>query len=49
MYFGPEIVTDEKREFWHDELWQDLLLFKEYEIKNNNEGQSYVLYILYLN
>ena len=38
MYFGPGIVTDEKREFWHGELWQDLPLFGEYEIKNNNKG-----------
>ncbi|RIB16265.1 hypothetical protein C2G38_2038713 [Gigaspora rosea] len=35
MYFGLEIVTKEKREFWHGELWQDSLLFGEYEIKND--------------
>ncbi|CAG8755666.1 16360_t:CDS:1, partial [Dentiscutata heterogama] len=35
MYFGPGIVTDEKQEFWHGELWQDSPLFGEYQIKNN--------------
>ncbi|CAG8773718.1 3210_t:CDS:2, partial [Gigaspora rosea] len=35
MYFGPRVVTKEKQEFCHGELWQDSLLFGEYEIKNN--------------
>ncbi|RIB18662.1 hypothetical protein C2G38_2183997 [Gigaspora rosea] len=35
MYFGPGVVTKEKQEFWHGELWQDSLLFGEFEIKNN--------------
>ena len=38
MYFGPGVVTDEKQEFWHGELWQDSPMFGEYEIKNSNEG-----------
>ena len=38
MYFGPGIVSTEKREFWHGELWQDSLLFGEDEIKSENEG-----------
>ncbi|CAG8575023.1 440_t:CDS:2, partial [Gigaspora rosea] len=33
MYFGPGIVTKEKQEFWHSELWQDSILFGECEIK----------------
>ncbi|KAF0484407.1 hypothetical protein F8M41_023009 [Gigaspora margarita] len=37
MYFGPRIVTKEKREFWHGELWQDSLLFGECEIKNDKD------------
>ncbi|RIB30320.1 hypothetical protein C2G38_2026936 [Gigaspora rosea] len=35
MYFGPGVVTKEKQKFWHGELWQDSLLFGEYETKNN--------------
>lgn len=38
MYFGPGIVTSEKREFWHGELWQDSLLFGEDKIRSKNEG-----------
>ena len=38
MYFGPGIVTDEKREFWHGELWQDSLLFGEDKIMNTKNG-----------
>jgi hypothetical protein len=38
MYFGPGIVTDEKREFWHGELWQDSALFGEDKIENENGG-----------
>jgi len=38
MYFGPGIVTNEKREFWHSEIWQDSLLFREDKIKGENEG-----------
>jgi hypothetical protein len=38
MYFGPGIITNEKREFWHGELWQDSLLFGENEIRSENEG-----------
>ncbi|CAG8553066.1 8312_t:CDS:2 [Gigaspora rosea] len=37
MYFGPGVVTKEKQKFWHGELWQDSLLFGEYETKNNEE------------
>ncbi|GBC46847.2 hypothetical protein GLOIN_2v1880882 [Rhizophagus irregularis DAOM 181602=DAOM 197198] len=37
MYFGPGIVANEKREFWHGELWQDLLLFGENKIRTTNE------------
>jgi hypothetical protein len=29
MYFGPGVVTEKKREFWHGELWQDSPLFGE--------------------
>ena len=38
MYFGPGVVTDEKKEFWHGELWQDSPIFGEYKIKSNNKG-----------
>ena len=38
MYFGPGIVEDEKREFWHGDLWQDSPLFGINEIKLNNQG-----------
>jgi len=38
MYFGPGIVTSEKREFWHGDLWQDSLLFGEDKIRSKNEG-----------
>ena len=38
MYFGPGIVAEEKREFWHGDLWQDSPLFGKHEIKNDNEG-----------
>ncbi|EXX53837.1 hypothetical protein RirG_240150 [Rhizophagus irregularis DAOM 197198w] len=37
MYFGPRIVANEKREFWHGELWQDSLLFGENKIRTTNE------------
>ncbi|CAB5153520.1 unnamed protein product [Rhizophagus irregularis] len=37
MYFGPGVVTDEKQEFWHGELWQDSLMFGEHKIKKDNE------------
>ncbi|PKC54996.1 hypothetical protein RhiirA1_446940 [Rhizophagus irregularis] len=37
MYFGPGIVANEKREFWHGELWQDSLLFGENKIRITNE------------
>ncbi|GES99006.1 hypothetical protein GLOIN_2v1880882 [Rhizophagus clarus] len=37
MYFGPGIIVNEKREFWHGELWQDSLLFGEDKIKSKNE------------
>ncbi|UZO25599.1 uncharacterized protein OCT59_017864 [Rhizophagus irregularis] len=30
-------VANEKREFWHGELWQDLLLFGENKIRTTNE------------
>jgi hypothetical protein len=32
MYFGPGIVAEQKREFWHGELWQDSPLFGESEV-----------------
>lgn len=38
MYFGPGIVTSEKKEFWHGELWQDSTLFGEDKIRSKNEG-----------
>lgn len=39
MYFGPGVVTKERREFWHGELWQDSPMFGEHEIRsNNNKG-----------
>ncbi|KAF0551527.1 hypothetical protein F8M41_023288 [Gigaspora margarita] len=41
MYFGPGVVTIEKQEFWHGELWQDSLLFGEYKIKRNNDKEIY--------
>ena len=34
MYFGPGVITNEKWEFWHGELWQDSPLFGEHEIKS---------------
>jgi len=33
MYFGPGVVTNERQEFWHGELWQDSPTFGEYEIR----------------
>ena len=38
MYFGPGIVANEKRELWHGELWQDSLLFREGEIRIEDES-----------
>ncbi|CAG8850552.1 28630_t:CDS:2, partial [Racocetra persica] len=36
LYFGPGIVCDEIREFWHDILWQNSLLFGETKLCVNN-------------
>jgi len=38
MYFGPGVVSDERREFWHGELWQDSPMFGEHKTEINNEG-----------
>ncbi|CAG8498872.1 17785_t:CDS:2 [Racocetra persica] len=36
LYFGPGIVCDEKHEFWHSTLWQNLSLFGETKLCINN-------------
>jgi hypothetical protein len=38
MYFGPGIVTYEKQEFWHGDLWQDSPIFGKHEISSDNKG-----------
>uniref|UniRef100_U9UVI7 BAH domain-containing protein n=1 Tax=Rhizophagus irregularis (strain DAOM 181602 / DAOM 197198 / MUCL 43194) TaxID=747089 RepID=U9UVI7_RHIID len=43
MYFGPGVVTDEKQEFWHGELWQDSLMFGEHKIKKDNEAGDFLI------
>ncbi|CAG8772610.1 13539_t:CDS:1, partial [Cetraspora pellucida] len=37
LYFGPGVVREKKNELWHENLWQNFLLFEEHTISCNNE------------
>ncbi|GBC32802.2 hypothetical protein GLOIN_2v1880882 [Rhizophagus irregularis DAOM 181602=DAOM 197198] len=47
MYFGPGVVTNERREFWHGEFWQDSPMFGENEIRSNNKVYKAGDYLVY--
>lgn len=39
MYFGPAILTENRIEFWHGDLWQESPLFGSSSITIRNSGK----------
>ena len=41
LYFGPGIEAEEKREYWHRDLWAELLFFGQDKININGGNLVY--------
>ena len=41
LYFGPEIEAEEKKEYWHGDLWAESPLFGQENITINGGNLIY--------